>query len=60
LAAAVLGESTFEFDRMSVTDLLSRTGELDRAIQQRYLSERLACEFHERHLSATRLIEGLD
>ena len=27
---------------MSVTDLLARTGELDRTIQQRYRGERLA------------------
>jgi hypothetical protein len=43
---------------MSVTDLLARTGELDRTIQQRYRDERLAREFDERHLNAARLIEG--
>jgi hypothetical protein len=53
-------ESAFEFDRMSVTDLLARTGELGRARQQRYQGEQLAREFQERYLSATRLIEGRD
>jgi hypothetical protein len=60
IPVTVYGESAFEFDRMSVTDLLARTGELDRAIQQRYRGERLAREFHECHLGATRLIEGRD
>jgi hypothetical protein len=50
-------ESAFEFDRMSVTDLLNRTGELDRTTQ-RYRGERLAREFHKRHLSAVRLSDG--
>jgi hypothetical protein len=45
---------------MSVTDLLARTGELDRTIQRRYRGERLAREFHERHLSAMGLIDGRD
>jgi hypothetical protein len=56
LAAAVAGSWAVS----SVTDLLARTGELDRAIQQRYLGERLAREFHERHLNATRLVDGPD
>ena len=56
--AVTYGESAFEFDRMSVTDLLARAGELDRTIQQRYRGERLAREFHERHLNASRPIEG--
>jgi hypothetical protein len=43
---------------MSVTDLLARSGELDRTIQQHYRGERLAREFHERHLDAARMIEG--
>ena len=37
--------------------LISRTGELDRAIQQRYRGERLAREFHERHIKAMPLID---
>ncbi len=45
---------------MSVTDLLALTSQLGRAIQQRYRGERLAREFHERHINATRLIDGLD
>jgi hypothetical protein len=57
--AVSYGESAFEFDRMSVTDdLLVRTGELDRTIQQRYRGERLAREFHEHHLNAARLIDS--
>ena len=47
-----MGESAFEFDRMSVTDLLARVGEPDRAMQQRYRGERLAREFHEGPLNA--------
>lgn len=58
--AVTYRESAFEFDRMSVTDLLARTGELGRARQQRYQGEQLAREFQERYLSATRLIEGRD
>jgi hypothetical protein len=56
--AVTYGESAFEFDRMSVTDLLARTSELDRAIQQRYRGERLAREFHERHFNATLKTDG--
>lgn len=37
-----------------------RTGELNRTIQQRYRGERLAREFHERHLNAARLNDGHD
>jgi hypothetical protein len=56
--AVTYGESAFGFDRMSVTDLLARTGELDRTIQQRYRGERLAREFHERHFNATLKADG--
>jgi transcriptional regulator with XRE-family HTH domain len=56
--AVSYGESAFEFDRMSLTGLIKRTGELDRLIQERYRGERLARDFHERHLHATRLVSG--
>jgi transcriptional regulator with XRE-family HTH domain len=56
--AVAYGESAFEFDRKSLTDLVSRTGELDRIIQERYRGEQLAREFHERHLHAVRLVDG--
>lgn len=52
------GESALEFDRRSLVDLVSRTGELDRIIQDRYRGERLARDFHERHLHAVRLVDG--
>jgi tetratricopeptide (TPR) repeat protein len=55
--AVAYGESAFEFDRKSLTDLVSRTGELDRVIQERYRGEQLANEFHERHLHAVRLVD---
>ena len=58
--AVTYGESVFELDHMSVADLLARTGELDCAIRQCYRGERLAREFHERHLNAPRLIGGRD
>jgi len=56
--AVTYGESAFEFECMSVTDLLVRPSELDRTIQPRYRGERLAREFHERHLNAARLKRG--
>jgi hypothetical protein len=56
--AVSYGESAFEFDRKSVADLVSRTGELDRLIQERYRGERLAREFHERHLDTIPSADG--
>jgi transcriptional regulator with XRE-family HTH domain len=56
--AVAYGESAFEFDRKSVGDLISRTSELDRIIQERYRGEQLAREFHERHLDTIRLVDG--
>lgn len=56
--AVAYGESAFDFDRKSLTDLVSRTGDLDRVLQERYRGERLADAFHERHLNAIRLVDG--
>ena len=56
--AVACGDSAFEFDRKSLGDLVSRTGELDRLIQERYRGEQLAREFHERHLLAIRQVNG--
>jgi tetratricopeptide (TPR) repeat protein len=56
--AVTLGESAFEFDRKSLTHLVSRTAELDRIMQDRYRGERLAQDFHERHLHAVRILNG--
>ena len=56
--AVAYGESAFEFDRQSLADLVGRTGELDRLIQERYRGGQLAREFHERHLYAVRLVDG--
>ncbi len=53
--AVSYGESALEFDRMSIADIVSRTGELDRLIQSRYRGERLAREFHERHLAVLKV-----
>lgn len=56
--AVAYGESAFDFDRKSLTDLVSRTGDLDRILQERYGGERLATQFHERHLHAVRMVDG--
>lgn len=58
--AVSYGESAFEFDRKSLADLVSRTSELDRIIQERYRGEQLAREFHERHLHAALLTDRRD
>jgi tetratricopeptide (TPR) repeat protein len=55
--AVAYGESAFDFDRKSLTDLVSRTGDLDRILQERYGGERLAAQFHERHLHAVRMVD---
>jgi tetratricopeptide (TPR) repeat protein len=56
--AVAMGESAFEFDRKSLTHLVSRSADLDRLLQQRYRGERLARTFHERHLHARQLLAG--
>jgi transcriptional regulator with XRE-family HTH domain len=56
--AVAYGEGAFDFDRKSLTDLVGRTGDLDRMLQDRYRGERLAQDFHDRYLHAVRMIEG--
>lgn len=54
--AVAYGESAFEFERKSMSDLVSRSADLDRLLQGRYPAERLTQEFHERHRHALRLL----
>lgn len=56
--AVAYGESAFEFDRKSLSDLVSRAADLDRVLQRRYPGEQLARTFHERHLHARQLLNG--
>jgi hypothetical protein len=56
--AVAYGESAFDFERQSLTDLASRSADLDNILQQRYRGEHLARDFHERHLHIRRLIES--
>jgi len=52
------GETAFEFERKSLTDLVSRSADLDRILQQRYKNEPLARDYHERHLHAKQALDG--
>jgi tetratricopeptide (TPR) repeat protein len=56
--AVAYGESAFDFERQSLTDLASSSADLDNILQQRYRGEHLARDFHERHLHIRRLIES--
>jgi tetratricopeptide (TPR) repeat protein len=56
--AVAYGESAFEFERKSMSDLVSRSADLDRLLSDRYRGEQLAREFHERHLHARQLLNG--
>lgn len=56
--AVAYGKSAFEFERKSMSDLVSRSADLDRLLQERYRGERLAQDFHERHRHAMRLLSG--
>jgi tetratricopeptide (TPR) repeat protein len=56
--AVACGESAFEFERQSLADLVSLSADLDGVLQQRYRGERLARDFHERHLSARRFLDS--
>jgi tetratricopeptide (TPR) repeat protein len=52
------GESAFEYERKSLTDLISRSADLDRILQQRYKNEPPARDYHDRHLHAKRVLDG--
>jgi tetratricopeptide (TPR) repeat protein len=56
--AVAYGESAFEFERQSLTDLVSLSADLDGVLQGRYRGEHLARDFHERHLSARRQLDS--
>jgi tetratricopeptide (TPR) repeat protein len=56
--AVAYGESAFDFERQSLTDLASSSADLDNVLQQRYRGEQLARDFHDRHLHIRRLIES--
>jgi tetratricopeptide (TPR) repeat protein len=56
--AVAYGESAFDFERQSLTDLASSSADLDNILQQRYRGEQLARDFHDRHLHIRRLIES--
>jgi tetratricopeptide (TPR) repeat protein len=56
--AVTYGMSAFEFDRKSMSDLISRSADLDRLLRARYPGERLAQEYHEHHQHAKRLLNG--
>jgi tetratricopeptide (TPR) repeat protein len=56
--AVAYGESAFEFDRKSLSDLISRSGDLDRILTHHYRGERLAREFHDRYTHARQLLDG--
>jgi len=58
--AVAYGESAFDFELQSLTDLASSSADLDGILQQRYRGEQLARNFHERHLHIRRLIESGD
>jgi len=55
--AVAYGESAFEYERQSLTALVSSSGDLDNVLQQRYRGEHLA---HERHLHIRRVLESGD
>ncbi|MEV4079543.1 XRE family transcriptional regulator [Nonomuraea fuscirosea] len=55
-AAVDHGMTAFDIDRRSLTDLVHRAGDLDRAIRQRYRRTALADEFHERFTTARRAL----
>jgi tetratricopeptide (TPR) repeat protein len=56
--AVAYGESAFEYERQSLTELVSSSADLDNILQQRYRGEQLARDFHDRHLHIRRLIES--
>ena len=56
--AVAYGESAFEYERQSLTALVSSSADLDNILQQRYRGEQLARDFHDRHLHIRRLIES--
>jgi hypothetical protein len=56
--AVAYGEGAFEYERQSLTALVSSSADLDNILQQRYRGERLAHEFHERHLYVRRVLES--
>jgi len=56
--AVAYGESAFEYERQSITELVSSSADLDRMLQRRYRGEQLAREFHEHHLHMRRVLEG--
>jgi hypothetical protein len=56
--AVSYGASAFEYERQSLTELASSSGDLDSVLQQRYRGEQLADEFHERHLHIRRVMRG--
>ncbi|WP_329429758.1 hypothetical protein OG339_15310 [Streptosporangium sp. NBC_01495] len=55
-ASVEQGMAAFDIDRRSLTDLVSRAGDLDRVLRQRYRREALAEEFHERCSTARRAL----
>jgi transcriptional regulator with XRE-family HTH domain len=56
--AVAYGESAFEFERQSMSDLVSRSADLDRILRERYRGEQLTREFHERYIHARQLLNG--
>jgi tetratricopeptide (TPR) repeat protein len=55
--AVAYGDSAFQYERQSLTDLVSSSADLDRILQQRYRGEHLAREFHERHLHIRHVLD---
>ncbi|TDE42564.1 hypothetical protein E1295_27680 [Nonomuraea mesophila] len=55
-AAVEQGMAAFDIDRRSLTDLVNRAGDLDRALRQRFRREALANDFHERFVTARRAL----
>jgi tetratricopeptide (TPR) repeat protein len=56
--AVAYGEGAFEFERKSLSDLISRAADLDRLLMQRYRSEQITREFHDRYTHARQLLNG--
>lgn len=54
--AVDLGLSAFDFERRSLTDLISRGEELDHVLRTKYRREKLAREFHEQLVTARRAL----
>jgi tetratricopeptide (TPR) repeat protein len=58
--AVAYGHNAFEYERQSLTSLVSRSADLDTILQHRYRGEQLARDFHERHLHYRRILESHD